>query len=213
MDWNKDESYIGNLITLFATTPAVAKGYFGLLYDNQQRADLFLAVELEDEADELQHMVAMLQETYMPERDVIFVSPTVEPELMQYVIESNFPFYVRNRPHPLNLVIMEYWFNPAKYKAALINQVKTGRVTALFKDFNPFGSGLTFQTFIRNGKEFIPLFSEEEMVPKSGMTEVPEDLTVMTFDWIKINSAVSGNLKAHFYILNPGTSFEVEFVA
>jgi len=213
IDWNKDESYVGRLINLFGANPAVAKAYFGLLYDQEEKPDIFLAVELEEEADEIQPMAEKLRESYMPDREVIFVSNTVEPELMYYVIQSNFPFYVKNRPNPVNQAIMKYWFNPAKYKADLIRQVKTGTVTSLFKDFNPFGSGLKFQTFIRKGKEFIPLFSEEEMVAKSGMTEIPEDLTVMAFDWIKINSAVSGNLKEHFYILNPGTSFEVEFVA
>jgi len=213
VNWSKDESYIGRLINLYAATPAIAKAYFGLLYDEEQRPDLFLAVEMEEEAEEIKHMTAMLSETYMADREIIFVSNMVEPELMHYVIESNFPFYVKNRPQPLHMAVMKYWFNPDKYKADLIHQVKTGTVISIFKDFNPFGSELNFQTFIREGKEFIPLFSEEEMVPKSGMVEIPKDLTVMGFDWIRINSAVSGNLKEHYYILNPGTSFEVEFVA
>jgi len=212
-DWNRDESYIGKLITLFAATPAVSKAYFGLLYDEDHNPDLFLAVELEEEADELEPMTDQLRANLMPERTINFVSDTVEPELMGYIVEGNFPFYVKHRTHPLNLAIMKYWFNPPKYKADLIRQVKTGTVTTLFKDFNPFGDSLNFQTFLRNGKEFIPLFSEEEMIAKSGMIELPEDLTIMTFDWIKINEAIRGNFKEHFYILNPGTSFEVEFVA
>jgi hypothetical protein len=212
IDWNRDESYIGRLITLFATMPAVAKAYFGLLYHEEQEADLFLGVELMEEDAAIQPMVDKLRDTYLPYREIIFISSQAEPELMQYIAESNFPFYVKNRHHPLHLAIMKQWFNPAKYKSDLIRQLKTGTVISLFKDFNPFGSDVTFQTYIRDGKEFIPLFSEEDMVSKSGMMQVPEDLTVMSFDWAKINSVVSGNLKAHFYILNPGTSFEVELI-
>jgi hypothetical protein len=211
--WNKDESYIGRLAQLFAATPAVVRAYFGLLYDVQDNAELFLGVELEEEAEEIGPMTEKLRATYMPARLVHFVSNIGEPELLDYVVESNFPFYERNRPNPLNMAVMKCWFNPTRYKSDLIRQVKNGTVTTLFKDFNPFGDSLNFQTYIRNGKEFIPLFSDEEMIGKSGMTELPEDLTIMEFDWIKINEAVSGNLREHFYVLNPGTSFEVEFVA
>jgi hypothetical protein len=211
--WNKDESYVERLAQLFAATPAVARAYFGLLYDVQNRAELFLGVELQEEAEEIGPMTEKLRATYMPARLVHFVSNMREPELLEYVVESNFPFYERNRPTPLNMAVMKCWFNPARYKSDLIRQVKNGIVTTLFKDFNPFGDSLNFQTYIRNGKEFIPLFSNVEMIGKSGMTKLPEDLTIMEFDWIKINEAVSGNLREHFYVLNPGTSFEVEFVA
>ena len=70
-----------------------------------------------------------------------------------------------------------------------------------------------FQTYVRNGREFIPLFSDKEMIYKSGMTEVPPELTAIEFDWTRVDEMLNGKLSRKFYVLNPGTSFEVEFTA
>lgn len=213
IDWAKDDSYIGNLISLFISYPAVTAAYFGLLYgDTDMEGDLFLAVAHAGDTEELHLMTEKLRQTFFPEKKIYFTSDSFQPELMGYIVEGNFPFYVKNRPQALSVTIMKQWFNPEKYITDLIRQIKTGKVISLFKDFDPFSSNLNFQTFVRNGREFIPLFSDKDMVFKSGMTEVPEDLTVMEFDWRKVNNVVDGNFKEHFYVLNPGTSFEVEFV-
>lgn len=123
-----------------------------------------------------------------------------------------FPFYVKGELRFLNVAIMRYWFNPGLYENDLIHQLKTGTAISLFKDFDPFGNAIIFLTYIRDGKEFIPLFSEKDMIFKSSMKEVPQDLTVMEFDWAKVDKVVEGNLREHLYVLNPGTSFEFEFV-
>jgi len=212
-DWEIDNSYLGNLVSLFISDPAVKKAYFGLLhYEGQLHGDLFLAIEHDGEADEIYQMTEQIKQNHLPDQEIFFTSTAIQPELLDHIIESNFPFYVKNKPQALNLAVMKQWFNPIKYKKDLIRHIKTGKIISLFKDFDPLSDTLNFQTFIRNGKEFIPLFTEKDMIPKSGMTELPKDLTMLEFDWRKVDEGVDGHLKEHYYILNPDTSFEVEFI-
>lgn len=157
-------------------------------------------------------MTHFIKETFLPDIPMYYTSTDDQPELLHFIEETNFPFYIKEKPQPLNILVMKQWFDPT-FKKSFVEQIKTSKVTSLFKDFDPLGRGFDFQTFVRDGKEFIPLFSGKEMVFKSGMTEVPSDLTVAEFDWQKIDDAIDGSLKEHFYVLNPGTSFEVEFHA
>ncbi|MGY0034363.1 enhanced serine sensitivity protein SseB C-terminal domain-containing protein [Pedobacter sp. NJ-S-72] len=214
-DYSKgtDMGFVESLVSLFVTKPAVLKAYFGLLYDEEKDDnDLFLAVEHLGEVEGLKKMTHLIKKTFLPDVPMFYTSTEDQPELLGYIEETNFPFYVKDKPQPLNILVMKQWFDPT-YKKSFIEKVKTSKVTSLFKDFNPLGKGIDFQTFVREGKEFIPLFSGKEMIFKSGMTEVPSDLTVAEFDWRKIDEAIDGSLKEHFYVLNPGTSFEVEFHA
>lgn len=208
-----DMGFIENLVNLFVTKPTVLRAYFGLLYDEENDDnDLFLAVEHLGEDEGLKKMTRLIKDTFLPDIAMFYTSTEDQPELLDFIEETNFPFYVKDKPQPLHILVMKQWFDPS-FKNSFIEKVKTSKVTSLFKDFNPLGKGVDFQTFVREGKEFIPLFSEKEMVFKSGMTEVPSDLTVAEFDWRKIDEAIDGSLKEHFYVLNPGTSFEVEFYA
>lgn len=212
---NRNKSYVENLVRVFQANPSIEKAYFGLLYnEDKDDNDLFLAVEhLGTEAEEIQTMTGIVKDTYLPNREMFFTSTVFQPELLGFIANSNFPFYIKDIPRPLNMAIMNQWFDPAKYKTDFIFQVKTGVLTSLFKDFDPKSNVINFQTFIRDGKEFIPLFSDGEMIFKSGMTQVPAELTAMEFDWTRIQEAVEGGFRQHFYVLNPGTSFEVEFNA
>jgi hypothetical protein len=212
---DRNKSYIENLVRVFAANPSIEKAYFGLLYNEEKEDnDLFLAVEhMGAEAEEIQAMTDIVRQTFLPDREMFFTSTVFQPELFGFIANSNFPFYTKNKPQLLNMAIMNQWFDPVKYKKDFIFQVKTGILTSLFKDFDPLSNILNFQTFIRDGKEFIPLFSDRQMIFKSGMTQVPSDLTAMEFDWMRIQEAVEGGFRQHFYVLNPGTSFEVEFNA
>lgn len=211
-EWNKDNSYIDNLISLFISNPTVKKAYFGLVYNGEGEGDLFLAVEQDDESNEVQRMVEMVTQMFSIKRQVFFTSNSFLPEWLEHITQYNFPFYVKGEFRYLNVAIMKYWFNQDLYKTDLIHEIKTGTVISLFKDFDPFGNSIIFQTYVREGREFIPLFSEKDMIYKSGMKEVPEDLTVMEFDWMKVDKVVEGNLREHLYVLNPGTSFEIELI-
>ncbi|MBB6272048.1 hypothetical protein HDF26_002505 [Pedobacter cryoconitis] len=208
-----DMGFVENLISLFTSKPNVLKAYFGLLYDEgKDDNDLFLAIDHLGGAKGLKKMTYFMKETFQPDIPMFYTSTQEQPELLGFIEETNFPFYVKDKPQPLHISVMKQWFDPG-YKKAFIEKIKTSKVTSLFKDFDPLGKGFDFQTFVRDGKEFIPLFSGKEMVYKSGMTEVPSDLTVAEFDWLRIEESIDGSLKEHFYVLNPGTSFEVEFYA
>jgi len=209
-----NKSFIDNLVRVLAANPAIEEAYFGLLYnDQQEREDLFLGIAHQGAAEEIQNMTDIVRQTYLPQREILFASTAFQPELFGIIANSNFPFYIKNRSLPLNMAIMNQWFDPEAYRNNFMFQVRTAKVTSLFKDFDPMSNVLNFQTFVRNGKEFIPLFSEREMIFKSGMTQVPSDLTALEFDWTRIDEAIDRKDKLHFYVLNPGTSFEVEFNA
>ncbi len=208
-----DLGFVDNLINLFITKPTVQKAYFGLLYDEEKDdSDLFLAVDQLGDADGVKKMTHFIKTTFLPGKQLFYTSTEDQPELLEFIQRTNFPFYVKDNPQPLNVSVMKQWFDPS-YKRSFVEQVKISKVTSLFKDFDPLSKRIDFQTFVRDGKEFIPLFSEKDMVFKSGMTEIPNDLTIAEFDWRKIDEAIDGSLKQHFYVLNPGTSFEVEFNA
>jgi len=211
---NTNKSFTDNLVRVLAANPAIEKAYFGLLYDEQQGDEnLFLGIQHQGGARDIQNMTDIVRQTFLPGRQIFFTSTGFQPEIFGYIEKSNFPFYIKNKSLPLNMAIMNHWFDPATYSSSFIYQVRTGKFTSLFKDFDPQSNVLNFQTFVRDGREFIPLFSEREMIYKSGMTEVPPDLTAIEFDWTRIEDAVNNKVKHHFYVLNPGTSFEVEFNA
>jgi hypothetical protein len=210
--WNKNNGYIDNLIRLFEGSPTVSKAYFGLNPTPKGERELFLAVEQDDESDDIQRMVEMVTQTYAPQKRVFFTSKCYLPEWLDYILPSNFPFYVKDHPQHLHVAIMKHWFEPELYQQDLLSHIRNGRPVSLFKDFDPEDNHIIFQTYVRNGEEFIPLFSSKDMIFKSGMTSVPEDLTVMEFDWLKVDELVQGKLKDQYFVLNPGTSFEVEFM-
>lgn len=208
------KSYVDNMVRVFSANQGIEKAYFALLYNQEtDRSDLFLAVEHGEGVKEVAEMAEIVRQTFMPGKEVFFTSPSFQPELFEYISAHNFAFYVKNEPQLLNVAIMNQWFDPARYKKDFLFQVKNSKIASLFIDFDPKSNALNFQTFVRDGKQFIPLFSDNDMVYKSGMTQVPPDLTVMGFEWSKIESATDHGLRSHFYVLNPGTSFEVEFNA
>lgn len=208
----KKKSYVEHLARVFAAKPDIEQAYFGLLYqEGQEKGDLFLAVEHSGDGKEIEKMAEIVRSTYMPERKLLFASSTIKPELLDIIAESNFPFYVKNKASLLNIAIMKQWIDPERYTRDFLLQIQTGRVTSLFKDFDPLSNVFSFQTYVKEGRAFIPLFSDRQMVYKSGMTEVPSDLTILEFDWVKIQEAIDGKFRRHLYVLNPGTSFEVEF--
>jgi hypothetical protein len=209
-----NKSFIDNLVRVLAANPAIEKAYFGLLYNDQREGeDLFLGIAHQGAAEDIRNMTDIVRQTFLPQREILFASTGFEPELFGIIENSNFPFYIKNRSLPLNMAIMNQWFDPEAYRNNFMFQVRTAKVTSLFKDFDPMSNVLNFQTFVRDGREFIPLFSEREMIFKSGMTQVPSDLTALEFDWTRIDEAVDRKDRLHFYVMNPGTSFEVEFNA
>ncbi|WP_158797891.1 enhanced serine sensitivity protein SseB C-terminal domain-containing protein [Pedobacter sp. L105] len=207
-----NKNYIESLISFFSSNPAVLKAYFGLLYNEQDNSeDLFLAVVHHGDLDNILIVTESLKQQFLANRQVSFTSSAYEPELLSFIEQTNAPFYALDEPKPLHVAIMKYWFEPEKYRKEFINQVTTGRLRSLFKDFNPMSNALNFQTYVKDGREFIPLFSDKDMIGKSGMTTIPPDLTVVEFDWVKVDELLDGKLRENFYVLNPGTSFGIEF--
>ena len=207
-----DKSFVDNLVNIFAANPSIDKAYFGLLYNEEEdKDDLFLAVEHHGENEPIKTMAEIVRDTYLPDRQVTYTSNVEDPELFSFIEQSNFAFYAKGKYLALNMLIMNYYLDPAGYQLHFMYQVRAGKLVSLFKDFDPSSNILNFQTFVRSGREFVPLFSEKDMIYKSGMTEVPADLTPLEFDWPSLAGNLDGLEKLKYYVLNPGTSFEVEF--
>ena len=206
-----NKNYIENLIAYFSSNPAVYKAYFGLLYKADGLTDFFLAIEHNGDLEEIESTTELIREQFLPDREVQFASTERDPDLLGAIEKMNSPFYVLDEARPIYVAAMKYWLEPEKYKKEFIRKVTTGRLRSLFKDFDPQSNILNFQTFRKEGREFIPLFSDKELIVKSGMTEVPPDLTVVEFDWPMIDDLLGGKLQENFYVLNPGTSFSIEF--
>lgn len=207
-----DKSYFDNLVRVLTASRRIEIAYFGMLYDEQEDSEeLFLAIAHQGEPDEVKEVAEIVRNTYLPNRRIGIASSVADPELFNFIQEHNFPFYIKERLMALPVAIMNMWFDPERQHQEFLFQIRNGSLYSLFKDFNSSTNVLQFQTFVRDGKEFIPLFSDHDMIYKSGMTEIPPDLTPLKFDWAKIDSAVEGRLQSHLYVLNPGTSFEIEF--
>jgi len=207
-----DKSFIDNLVNMFAINYNIEKAYFGLLYNEEEdKDDLYLAVDHHGHNEAIKAIAEGVRYTYLPDRQVIYTSNVEDPELFSFIEQSNFAFYAKGKYLALNMLIMNYYLDPAGYQMHFMYQVRAGKLVSLFKDFDPSSNILNFQTFVRNGREFVPLFSEKDMIYKSGMTEVPADLTPLEFDWPSLASILDGIEKLNYYVLNPGTSFEVEF--
>jgi hypothetical protein len=108
---------------------------------------------------------------------------------------------------------MKKWFEPKKYKNDLVEEIKKSKIVTLLKNFDKESQIIDFQMYVREDREFVPLFSDREMIGKSGMTELPSDLTIVGFDFEKMNELLEGALDNQFFVLNPGTAFEVAFYA
>lgn len=91
-EWNKNNSYVDNLISLFISNPTVKKAYFGLSYKSNGEADLFLAVEQDDESSDVQRMIEMVTQTFLPHKQIFFTSNAFLPEWMEPIIQFNFLF-------------------------------------------------------------------------------------------------------------------------
>jgi hypothetical protein len=206
-----DRNFVDDLVDYFRSKPAVTAAYFGFAYNNiDKQYHLFLAIDHDIEAESVTQMTWFLKSLHMKDTQIEYASPTQSSDMLEYISQHNPPFYHRDMPALLHQKIMKQWFNVEKYKQELIDTLKQSMIFTLTNDpaktKQPFG----FANCTGPQGEYIPLFSTRDMVSKSGMTDLPADILVTQMSFESILKMFDREL---FFVLNPGTPFEVELRA
>jgi len=199
-------SFINDLVDYMKSQETIEEAYFAFLHHAEEnKSHLFLGMAHTGMLEDIQKTVTRLKDKHYSEGEVHFTSNEDKPELFDYIRQTNFPFYSKKNQSELNLAIIQQWFEPEKNKQELINTLRKSRVTALVQDMST--EEIKFQHYMRNDRQFIPLFSHEEMVVKTGMAKMAEEAATISFQW---DETIEKELKGSFFILNPGNPFEVE---
>jgi type III secretion system (T3SS) SseB-like protein len=208
------KNFVDDLIETFKSTIEVNDAYFGYMYNNNtNNQHLFLSVGLTSNEEGTKSMTWLTKSKYYPDLVLHFASNLSDPNIYDFIKTHNFSFYEKTKSKTLEQKMMRQWFEPEKYKKEFIDTLRQSKISTLLKDFDKESHIINFQTYIRKSGEFIPLFSDREMIKKSGMTNVPSNLTAVEFDFQKLNSILNNGLSNKFFVLNPGTAFEIEFYA
>lgn len=218
-EFNSDfdnRNFIGDLVSYFESNSNVKEAAFGMVPLNsngQPTSKMFLGIKIDGDEEPIKNLVWMLKQTYHPELNINFASNLTNPKFIDFIFTKNFSFYSKDKELKLEQLILKAWFEPENYKTNLIDTLKCSEIVTLVRDFDESSNILTFQNYGQLGNEFIPLFLDKEMIFKSGMEVIPDNLTAIQFDFKAINELLKGGLEGQTFILNPGTVFETEFIA
>jgi len=206
-------NFIDDLITSFELNEHVTDASFGYVYNNNTHLQhLFLALGLSGDEKKVKSMIWFIKSKYLPDSVLNFASSLGDDGIYSFVRSGNFTFYEKGTAKIIEPTLLQYFLQPEVYKEQLIETIKSGKLMTLFKDISMDSSTLNFQTYKRASGEFISLFTDEEMIHKTGMPVIPENLTVMSFEFNQLNALINDNLNNRLYILNPGSQFEFEFI-
>lgn len=207
-------NFIDDLVISFELNENVLDASFGYLYNEKTKLrHLFLAIGLFGDEEKVKSMTWFIKSKYYPDSVLNFASGLSDTDLYTCILSQNFTFYEKGKEKILERKVMQYAFEPLVYKEEVLETIRSAKVVTLLKDLKEESSTLNFQTYSRESREFIPLFTDKAMMEKSGMLEVPEYLTPMEIDFEKLNDLLKRETGGKLYVLNPGTMFEVEFLA
>jgi hypothetical protein len=189
-----DRNFVDDLVTYFSSKPEVTAAYLGFGYNSiDKQYHLFLAVDHEGKAESISKVASTIKSVYMNDTPIGYVSPLHDGDTLEYISQHNPPFYHKDDPALLQQKIIKQWFNEKKYKQELTDTLKQ--------------SELFFATYVRPAGEFVPLFTTHDMIAKSGITEIPAGKVAMKMPFEMILKMLN---REQFFLLNPGTPFEVE---
>jgi hypothetical protein len=208
-----DGDFINDLINYFGSKQEVIEAYFGFACTQVTKANqLIPAVYHNGQLQDIQRATWSIKTKYFSDSPLYFASNEIDKDLFEFIKSHNFSFYFKEQNKLLEQKIMQRWFEKLRFEKAFKQFLKHSKIITLVKDFDPSNHFLTFQSYTRNSDEFVPLFSDKEMISKSGMAEIYSNLTVMQFDWERLNEVLNKKLDNQFFVLNPGTPFEVEIL-
>lgn len=206
-------NFIDDLITSFEMNEHIIDASFGYVYNkNTNLQHLFLALGLSGDEEKVKSMTWFIKSKYLPDSVLNFASSLANDGIYSFVKSGNFTFYEKGIAKIIEPLLLQYFLEPDIYKQQLSEAIKSVKLITLFKDISMDSSTLNFQTYQGESGEFIPLFTDEDMIQKTGMSVIPENLTVMAFSFNQLNALVNDNLSKRLFKLNPGTEFEFEFI-
>lgn len=203
-----DRNFVDDLVNYFSSKPEVTAAYFGFAYNSVvKQYHLCLAVDHNGEAEAISNPTLMIKSAYMSDTDIQYASPANSSDMLEYISQHNPPFYHKDNSALLQQKVMKQWFNVTKYKQELIDTLKTSKVFTLAHEYEQPTDRFSFTTYVRETGEFIPLFSHQDMIAKSGISEIPRGRLAVQLPFEMISKMLG---REQFFILNPGTPFEVE---
>ncbi|PSL34549.1 enhanced serine sensitivity protein SseB C-terminal domain-containing protein [Chitinophaga ginsengisoli] len=203
------DNFVDDLVTYFSSQPEVTAAYFGFAYNSVKQYQLFLAVDHEGIAEVISDPTWMIKSAHMSDTEIQYASPTRSSDMLEYISQHNPPFYHKDNSALLQQKVMKQWFDVTKYKQELIDTLKASKVFTLAHEYEKPADRLSFTTYVRDTGEFIPLFSHQDMIAKSGISEIPTGRLAVQLPFEMISKMLG---QEQFFILNPGTPFEVELL-
>ncbi len=195
-----------DLVSYMQSKPEIDTAYFGMLYNKESKQNkLFLGVEHNGELESIKKMTYSIKQIYHKNTRMHFASTEERPDLLKGIKQFNTPFYSKKNQHKneLQVKLMQHYFNPNKYKPALIETLKKSKLISITQ-FVDGQNKRPFLTYNKGEQKFIPIFTSQEMVKKSALPK-PENVVIVALEFKEEHAF--DNL---FFILNPGTPFEVE---
>lgn len=203
-----DRNFVDDLVSYFSTQPEVTAAYLGFAYNSHvKQYHLCLAVDHEGEDELISNRIGMIKSVHMSDTDIQYASSKSSSDMLEYISQHNPPFYHKDNSALLQQKIMKQWFDVKKYKQELIDTLKASSIFTLAHEYEQSTDRFSFTTYVRDSGEFIPLFSNQEMIAKSGISQVPSGRLAVQLPFEMILKMLR---REQFFILNPGTPFEVE---
>ncbi|MCF6405441.1 enhanced serine sensitivity protein SseB C-terminal domain-containing protein [Chitinophaga filiformis] len=203
-----EKNFVDDLVTYFSSQPEITAAWFGFAYNNAvKQYQLFLAVDHDGEAEAISALTWTIKSAHMSDTDIQYASPTHSGDMLEYISQHNPPFYHKDNSALLQQKVMKQWFDVKKYKQELIDTLKASKVFALAYEYELPTDRFSFATYVRDTGEFLPLFSNQDMIAKSGISDIPKGRLAVQLPFEMISKMLA---KEQFFILNPGTPFEVE---
>ncbi|PCH76317.1 MAG: hypothetical protein COB98_06530 [Flavobacteriaceae bacterium] len=209
---DKNKQYtniIDDLVGYFNEEDAIKDAYFGiLLQKDTDKSQLVLAVTHKGNLESIKKIVHAIKHKHNPDIEISFASPEEQEDVYDFVRNTNFSFYNATKSLPVNQEIMKQWFSKEKYSTLLWDALEENDPVILVRNIDEEKGAFDVQTFLNEGKPFIPVFSASEMLGKCGMKAMPEGMTAIACNWKEV---FGDALKERTVILNPGTHFQVRF--
>lgn len=206
-----NRNLVGDLVDYFSKNEAVTDAAFGFVPDKEGKYHLFLAVGLTGDEESVKRMTWMMKSVHIPQTSLNFASNLSDEGIYNFILGSSFAFYEKGKNTSLRQAILRRWFEPEKYHAQLVPKLKESSFFTLIRETDREANSVVFQTYERDKGQFIPLFSDYDMIRKCGLPEIPPGLTVIEFDYRKFDELLEGALRGQYFVLDPESPFEVEF--
>jgi hypothetical protein len=206
-------NFVDDLIGYFRSNAAVTSAWFGVLpHPQTSELSLFLSVEHLGQLEEIKTNCRLFKQIHCPDAAVYFVSTEESTPLLNRVKKTSFAFYDKNKALELERCIMRFFFEE-KYIDHVRNEMRQSKIFTISKELDPMKRTLEVYTYTRNGKSFIPLFHDYDMVAKCGYTNLPPKTNIVEFDYEILLNMTNGKIEKDYVILDPNSPFEVEINA